>query len=281
MRFLIFLAVIQIGLPVLMLLARNRLMFFPWSRPTAEAGLKQLTPVTEAELVRIARPDGRLLAAYDVRPKSRAADAAAEDLPTVVFFHGNAGNISIRSSLIGWFAEGVRARVILFDYSGYGGNEGSPSEDEVYSDGLAVVDWLAERGVDPSRVVLYGESLGAAVAAYVAEQRGCAGIVLQSTFPSLSAMAMSAYWFLPLGSVFVTRSFPTADRVASLTCPVLVAHGSDDRIIPISLGRKLHAAAPAGSDFVEVPDAGHNDFFDVAGAAYLEDLATRFRSWTR
>lgn len=279
-RFLILLAVIQIGLPLLMVVARNKLIFFPFSRPAPEAGLRELTAVMQAELVRIPRPDGRLLAAYDVRPRARPSDADDEELPTVVFFHGNAGNISLRASLIGWFAEGVRARVILFDYSGYGGNAGSPSEDEVYRDGLAVVDWVLAQGVDPSQLVLYGESLGGAVAAYVAGERDCAGIVLQSSFSSLSAMSLSAYWWLPLGSVLVRGSFPTDERVASLECPIVVAHGADDRIIPISLGRKLHAAAPDGTEFVEVEGADHNDFFEAAGQAYLKGMGARFRRWT-
>ncbi len=277
-RFLLVLLAIEIAVPLLLVLARNKLMFFPSSSPAPVEGLPWLERATIANLVRIPHPEGRELAAYDARPRPHPADGDAEP-PVVVFFHGNAGNIAHRADLLAWFVEGTGARVILFDYSGYGGNEGSPSEDACHADGLAVLDWLQEQGIPPGRVVLYGESIGGAVALGVAAERGCAGIVVQSSFASLSSMALRTYPFFPLGALLVRGSFPGTERIAGLRCPVLVTHGAADRMIPISEGRKLHAAAP-DAEFVQVTGAGHNDFFEVAGRKHLEDLGRRFREWT-
>jgi pimeloyl-ACP methyl ester carboxylesterase len=276
-RILLFLILIEVALPLLLYLVRNRFIFFPSARPGPEVGLGYLRDAAQVELIRIRRPDGRLLAAYDVRPWE--AKNGAE--PVVVFAHGNAGNIAYRAPLVEEFARGTGARTVLFDYSGYGGNAGSPSEKEVCRDGLAVYDHLVAEGVPAERIVLYGESLGGAVVLEVATRRPVAGVVAQSSFSSLSSMALRVYPWLPLTSLLARGSFPNGERIRELTVPVLVVHGTRDEVIPFSEGRRLHRAAPAGTEFLAVEDAGHNDFFEVAGDEYLHDLGRRFRSWTR
>ena len=272
---LVLLLVVEVALPVAMALGRNRLIFFPSATPGAEGGLSYFPQDVEARLVRIRRPDGRLLAAYDARPRGRS-DA---DGPVVLFAHGNAGNLFYRASLLGFFVRETRARTLLFEYSGYGGNEGRPSEDEVYRDGLAAYDHLVAEGVAPGRVVLYGESLGGAVSLHVASERPVAGVVLQAPFASLSSLARRLYSWLPLGSVLVRGAFPNAERVRRLTVPVLVVHGTADEVIPFVEGRQVHAAAPAGSELLPIEGAGHNDLFEVGGEEYLRGLGERFRSW--
>jgi fermentation-respiration switch protein FrsA (DUF1100 family) len=184
-----------------------------------------------------------------------------------------------RAPLLEDFVAGTRARTVLFDYSGYGGNEGSPSEAEAERDGLAVYDYVIADGVAPERVVLYGESLGAAVALAVASQRQCAGVVAQSAFSSLSSMAWRVYPWLPLAAFLVRGSFPSNERVREIETPLLVVHGTADEIIPFSEGERLYAAASPGAEFLPVQGAGHNDFFSVAGVEYLESLGERLRSW--
>lgn len=274
MRILIFLLVIEVVFPVLLYLGRNRLIFLPSAEPGPEAGLDFLTGRAAVELVHIARPDGRQLAAYDGRPRQwQEADG-----PVVIFFHGNAGNIAYRAPLLEMIVAGLDARVVMFDYSGYGGNEGSPSEQEVIRDGLAVYDHLVAE-IPAERLVLYGESLGGAVALAVAAQRPCAGVVLQSTFSSLSSLALRIYPWMPLASVLARRSFPSSRRIAGIEAPVLVVHGTRDEIIPLVEGEKLHAAALPGTELLVIERAGHNDFFAVAGEAYLADLRRRLRQW--
>ncbi len=273
---LIFLALVEVGLPLLLFLGRDRLIFLPSLHPLPEDGLLMIRGDAEVRLVRVPRPDGRLLAAYDAVP----AGAAGAELPTVIFFHGNAGNIGSRAPLLEDFVVGTGARTLLFDYSGYGGNEGSPSEEEAYRDGLAVYDHVVAGGVPPERIVLYGESLGAAVALEVASRRPCAGVLAQSPFSSVSSMALRVYPWIPLTALLARGTFPSIERVRELRVPLVVAHGTRDRIIPFEEGKRLYEAAPPGAELIAVENAGHNDFFAVAGPSYLRKVGDRVRDWT-
>jgi fermentation-respiration switch protein FrsA (DUF1100 family) len=271
-RVLLLLLVAQTVLAGGVALAKNRFLFFPSARPLAEERLDAFGDA-DARVVRIVRPDGRRLAAYDVVPRGLPADA-----PVVLFLHGNAGNIATRAELAAWFARTAGVRLLMPDYSGYGGNEGSPSEGELYVDALAAFDHLVASGVAPGRIVVYGESIGGAPALLVATKRRVAGVVVQSTLSSLSSMAWRKFWFLPLDALLVGGALPNASRIAELECPVLIVHGTEDRIIPFAEGERLHAAAPR-AEFLRIEGADHNDLLDVAGDAYLRGLGERFRRW--
>jgi pimeloyl-ACP methyl ester carboxylesterase len=272
---LLALVLIEIALPVILFLMRDRLVFMPSARPTPEEGLALLRGRADIDLVGVTRSDGRVLAAYDARPRD-GDDAGA---PVVLFLHGNGGNIAGRATLLEDFVVGTGLRALLLDYSGYGGNAGRPSESEAYEDGVAAFDWLVAQGVTAGRIVLYGESLGAAVALGVAERRSCAGVVAQSAFASLSSMALEVYPWMPLVSLLARGSFPSARRVRELEVPLLVVHGTRDGIIPFSEGRKLYRASAPGTDFLAIEGAGHNDLLSVAGTPYLESLGKRLRAW--
>lgn len=272
-RLLTLAAIVEIGIPLVLLLGCNRLLFFPADRPLPEEEMSRFGSV-DARVVRVVRPDGRKLAAYDVSPRGAAADG-----PVVLFLHGNAGNIAQRAWLAGCFARTADVRVLMPDYSGYGGNEGSPSEDEINADSIAAYDHLVADGVDPSRIVVYGESIGGAPALFVATERRVAGVAVQSTFSSLSSMAWHVYPWMPLAALFVMGDFPNAERIAALEAPVLVVHGRQDRIVPFAEGERLAAALPS-AEFLPVDGADHNDLFDIAGDDYLRGLGERFRRWT-
>lgn len=259
--------------PLLLLVGCNSLLFFPMDSPAPEAGLARFDRL-DGRVARVVRPDGRELAAYDVAPRGRAADA-----PVVLFFHGNAGNIALRADLAAWIARTAEVRILMPDYSGYGGNAGSPSEDEIYVDALAAYDHLVKAGVEPSRIVVFGESIGGGPALHVATNRRVAGLVLQSTLSSLSSMAWRMYWWIPLAPVFVGGKFDNVGRVARVEAPTLIVHGADDSIIPIAEGERLAAAQPK-AEFLRVEGADHNDLFDVAGEDYLRGLGERCRRWT-
>jgi fermentation-respiration switch protein FrsA (DUF1100 family) len=268
---LVFVAVFQVVAAGAAVCLKNRLLFFPSPGPPDAA----VFPAdVDARVVRVVRPDGRKLAAYDVAP--RGLDDAA---PVVLFFHGNAENIASRADLAAWFARTARVRLLLPDYSGYGGNEGSPSEDETYVDALAAYDHLAAQGVPASRIVVFGESIGGGPATYVAANRRVAGLALQSAFSSLPSMALRTFPWLPLAALFVHDSFPNVDRIAAVDAPVLVVHGTRDTIVPFAEGARLAAARP-GAELLPVDGADHNDLYDVAGDAYLRGLGDRFRRWT-
>jgi len=264
-------------LPLLLWLARDRVLFHPDPFPATPRDLATAGPGVDLKPVRVPRPGGERLAAFDARPAGVDPDAG----PVVLFFHGNAGNVAGRAGLLGDFVRGTGCRTLLFDYSGFGGNGGSPSAEAVVVDGIAASDFLRVSGVSPARVVLFGESLGGAVALEVAARRPCAGVVVQSGFSSLSSMALRLYPWMPLLSVFARSSFRSSDRAADLSVPFLVVHGRRDDVVPFAEGEALHRAAPGTAEFLALDAAGHDDLFARAGPEYLRGLGERFRLWTR
>lgn len=274
LRLLILLAIVEVLLPVVLALARNKLMFMPFREPSAASRLSAFRGM-DGRVVHVTRPDGRRLEAYDVTRRGFAPDG-----PVVLFLHGNAGNIGMRAEVAAWFAAGTGARLLMPDYSGFGGNEGSPSEGELDADALAAFDHLVAEGVPPGRIVVYGESIGGGPALTVATRRRPAGVVLQSSPASLSSMALRVYPWLPLAALFVRGSFPNAARAAEVEVPLLVVHGRGDTIVPFAEGERIAREAGARAEFLPVEGADHNDLLDVAGEDYLLGLAERFRRWT-
>ena len=198
---------------------------------------------------------------------------APADTPiaTLVMSHGNAGNISHRVPII-YALRDLGFNVFMFDYRGYGRSEGSPNEQGVYRDGRAAFDFISRRAdVDSSSIILFGTSLGGAVAVEVALHRPAAGLVLESTFSSARDVARVAYPFLPVQFVLRTK-FDSFEKIRSIHLPLLSSHGDRDSIIPISLGRKLYDAANQPKRFYLVKGADHNDIFWIGGKAYLEQI---------
>lgn len=267
------LVLVEVVMPLAMVLGRNRLLFFPFDDPAPETRMDAFRGM-DAKVVRVARSDGRKLAAYDVAPMRLPADA-----PVVLFLHGNAGNIGGRAEVAAYFASLAHVRVLMLDYSGYGGNDGSPTEDEINADSLAAFDHLVAAGVPASRICLYGESIGGAPALYVATQRPAAGVAVQSTLSSLPSVALKKFPWMPLAALLVRGSFPSAERIATLDMPVLVVHGRRDMIVPFGEGERLAAAAKPHAEFLVIDAADHNDLLDVAGDEYLRGLGERFRKW--
>ena len=265
-------AVVQVVLPLLLVTSKNSILFFPAASPTAAEALEDLQGL-EAQLFEAARSDGRVLTGYDARPPG------APDEPVLLFFHGNAGNAAQRTPRLQAIVEGTGLRVVLASYSGYGGNPGSPSEEDIYRDALAFHDALTEQGMRGSQIVVYGESIGGAPALYAATERRCAGVIVQSTLSSLSSMAGNAYSWLPLTRVLTAGLFPNTDRGSALEIPLWIVHGGRDRVIPFSEAEKLKEAAPA-SELLRIPAAGHNDLLETAGAEYLFELSRRVHAWT-
>ena len=194
----------------------------------------------------------------------------------VLWCHGNAGNVIHRlAHAAPLYQRGIS--VFLFDYRGYGRSRGTPSEPGLARDALAAYNVLVEqRGVPPERIVLFGESLGAAVAGDLAAQRRCAGLILESPFPSVAAVAR-AHYGLPLNWLLRAR-YPLAERLPRVHAPVLVLHGDRDDIIPLALGRRVFEAARQPKDWYLIAGAGHNDTFLIGGSAYFDRLAEFIRS---
>ncbi|MDQ3747154.1 MAG: alpha/beta hydrolase [Acidobacteriota bacterium] len=265
-----------IGLPVGFLLLRrfeSAVTFHP--ERAAFAGLWRVPE--GAEEVWFKTADGVRLYGWLFHTKALPASA------TVVYFHGNGGNLSYCD----WVGTALAARgfdVLLFDYRGYGRSEGEPTDERgVYADADAAYDFVTkERGVPAERVVLYGQSLGTTAAVDVASRKACGALVVESGLSSAGDMAGAIMPWLPHFARGLTRNkFDSVGKLPRVGCPVLVAHGERDRIIPVAQGRKLFEAAPARKRLLIIDDAGHNDLSIVGGERYIDSLAGFIRDSVR
>lgn len=178
---------------------------------------------------------------------------------TVLFFHGNAGNISHRMEYLLMFYR-LGYNTFIFDYRGYGQSSGSPSESGTYLDAQAAWRYLTEaKSIPPAHIVLFGESLGGAVAARLAMDEKPAALVLASVFTSIPDMAAKIYPFLPV-RLLSRFEYNTIEYLQSVTCPVFIAHSPQDEIVPFAHGRALYQAAPEPKRFLEL-QGGHNTGF--------------------
>lgn len=189
----------------------------------------------------------------------------------LLWCHGNAGNIIHRLENLRELHR-VGLSVLLFDYRGYGRSEGRPSEQGLYRDALAAYDYLVTaEHVSPRRVVLFGRSLGGAVAGEVALRRPAAGLILESSFPSVEAVARFHYWGLP-AHWLIGADFRLVDRLPHLALPSLVIHGDRDDLIPPALGRVVFDALKEPKSFYLVKGADHNNLPFQGGSAYFMRL---------
>ncbi len=176
----------------------------------------------------------------------------------LLFAHGNAGNLSDRAFLLERLRR-LGAAVMIFDYRGYGRSEGTPSEKGVYLDVRAAAEALARRaGVRRSDLVLLGRSLGGAAVVDLAAEEAVRGLVLESTFTSLTDVAAYHFPWLPVRHMMRMR-FDTASKIGSCRCPLLQSHGTADTIVPFSLGRQLFELANDPKRFLTFDGLDHND----------------------
>ncbi len=185
----------------------------------------------------------------------------------VLFFHGNAGNISDRIESIVHF-NNLGLNVLIIDYRGYGNSEGRPSEQGTYRDAEAGWRYLTEvREASPSHIILFGRSLGGGVASWLASQVEAGGLVLESTFTSAVDLASDIYPMFPVRLLMYIR-YPVTEYLKDITMPVMVAHSVDDEIIPYYHGRKLYEQLSEPKMWLEM-QGGHNDGFLQTGPEYL------------
>lgn len=219
------------------------------------------------ESVDIRTEDGETLHGWWV-PAARQGKPARG---TVLFFHGNAGNISHRLDYLLMFKR-LGYAVLIVDYRGYGQSSGAPSEEGTYRDAMAASRWLSgSRGIPPAAVVLVGESLGGAVASWLAARHRPRALVLLSTFTSIPDLGAKIYPFLPI-RLLSRFSYDTLERIRRIDAPVFVAHSRDDDIVPYAHGRTLFAAAGEPKQFLEMR-GGHNDGFIFTREEWVKTLA--------
>ncbi len=246
------------GLIALVWSQQRRLIYFPSSGPVPSAA----SVMPGGRDVVLGSDDGTRLGAWYF--------PVAGGRTAVLVCNGNGGDRSLRAELAVALNR-MGMPVLLFDYRGYGGNPGRPSEDGLAADARAAQAWLAgQPGVD--QIVYFGESLGAAVAIGLAVQLPPAALLLRSPFTSLADVAAVHYPWLPVRRLLLDR-YPSIDRIATVHVPVLVIAGDRDDIVPERLSRRLHDAANEPKHYVLVAGAGHNDPAFLDGRQMLAEIA--------
>ncbi|MCG6946553.1 MAG: alpha/beta hydrolase [Deltaproteobacteria bacterium] len=190
----------------------------------------------------------------------------------LLFCHGNAGNISHRLDNVRLLNQrGIS--VFIFDYRGYGQSDGSISEKGFYIDSEAAYQ-VARKWADQhkAKLVVFGRSLGGIAATHVGATQHCNGLILESTFTNMGAMA-GAHYPLPFAERLLKHRLNAVGEIGGVQVPVLFFHGDNDKIVPIRLGRALYDAAPNPKEFVVIPGAGHNDTYFVGGQNYFRKIA--------
>jgi uncharacterized protein len=249
------------ALVVLLWFRQENMLFLP-GIPSRQLAASPADIGLEYEALRISTADGEELDAWWV--------PARDERGVMLFFHGNAGNISHRLDSLGIFNR-LGLSVLILDYRGYGQSTGRPSEEGTYEDARAAWRYLAgERGIDDARIVLFGRSLGAAVATRLAVEHRPRALIVESGFRSVPDLAAELYWFLPVRAL-ARVEYPVEKLIARVQAPVLVIHSSEDDIIPFSHGRALYAAANPPKTLLELR-GGHNTGFLLSGRAYVEGL---------
>ncbi len=243
----------------LMYFQQPRMIFFPWRSLDATPSAWGLA----YEDLQIPSDDGVTLHGWFV-PHEGARRV-------VLFLHGNAGNISHRRESVAIF-HSLGLDVLIFDYRGYGNSSGTPDEQGLYRDAAAAWRYLTEvRGIPPEDIVIFGRSLGGAVAAQLAAEVNAAGVIIESSFSSARDFANAVF---PLLSrlVILRYRFAAAEALARTRSPVLILHSPDDEIMPFDLGRRLYDAAPGPKRFVTLR-GDHNGGFLVSRPEYDRALA--------
>lgn len=196
---------------------------------------------------------------------------------TILWFHGNGGNISYRLRNIVLLHDHLHANIFLFDYRGYGRSRGEVSEKGTYRDARGALDYLLSRpDVYPSRIVYFGHSLGTAVAVQLALTHPPAALILESPFTSIDDLARRSFFFSLLTPLLETH-YDTARRISDIHVPLLIIQGDRDRIVPPFMARRLYDLAPGPKEFYLVAGAGHNNTYRVGGDEYFQTLS-RFLS---
>lgn len=259
---------------------QRQLMYFPFGDvpPPAALGLHDVEPVafTAADGVRLAgwffptSAEGKAPVGADA--ESSALRGAGQQRDTVIVFNGNAGNRAYRAPLATALRQ-LGVQVLLFDYRGFGGNPGAPTEQGLALDARAAREFLIrERRVDPGRLIYFGESLGTGVAVTLAIAHPPAALILRSPFTSMADVGQHHYWWLPVRRLIRDR-YDSLAVISQLRSRLLVIAGERDRIVPAELSRRLYEAAPQPKTFVSLPGADHNDDELLAGRIMMDAIA--------
>ncbi len=264
-----FLALVYVGVLGLAWVTQRDLVYRPDPRP-ADPGTVGIAGIEERW---ITAPDGVRVVAWYGRAKNNQ--------PTVLYFHGNAGNLALRSERIQRFMQRDWG-VYMMSYRGYSGSGGHPSETDNVADARRAYADLVALGVTPRDIVMYGESLGTGVATQLAVDTPSSGLILDSPFTSIVEIGAGRYPFLPV-SWLLDHRYETIKVIGRVTKPLLVVHGEADPIVPVEMGRRVFAAAERATPkrLLTFPGAGHSNHYRFGSfdaiAAFVDQVKVRAR----
>jgi uncharacterized protein len=270
-RFVIYSVLIILFIMIFPGFIEKRLIFYP------DRGNDSETPDIyglEYDDVTFRTEDGLNLNGWFVPGKKSPSDA---DLPacrtgmhTLLWFHGNAGNINNRLDNIKMLYDRVPVNVFIIDYRQYGKSEGKVSEQGTYIDARAALAYLHSRkDLNHEKIIFFGRSLGSAVAVELALKEKCRALILETPFTSMKEMGKKLYPFLPV-SLLLRTKYDSLSKIRSIKVPILIMHGDNDKLVPFEHGKKLYDMANEPKEFYTIPGAGHNDTHIVGGDEYFE-----------
>lgn len=242
-----------------MVLMERRFIYFPYRELAAQPSDYGLS----AETLWLRAEDGTKLHAWWIRGGGPRV---------LVWYHGNAGNVSHRLEQARLLVNRFGLDILLADYRGFGSSEGKPDENGLYQDGVAMYRAASERVASPYQIILYGESLGSAVAIETALTRPCGAAILQSPFLSIPKLARDIYKVVP--GFLIRTQFDNEKKIAGLAVPKLILHGERDEIVPLTHALRLFEIALEPKRLFVIPGASHNDTYMAGGEAY-------FGAWER
>lgn len=254
-------AIVYASVLLLVLLVQGSMVYYP-EMPSRELAVTPDLIGLSFESVYFTTQDHEKLHGWSVpAPKERG---------TVLFFHGNAGNISHRLETI-QILNDLHLSVFIFDYRGYGISSGKPSEQGTYADALAALQYVTRTlRLNPNQMIYFGRSLGGAIAAQLAAEHPPKALILESTFTSAPDMASHILPIFPLR--WLTRfSYNTLSHIKSIHCPLLVIHSPDDEIIPFQFGRRLYESANEPKYFLTI-HGSHNEGYLQSRQTYTKGL---------
>ena len=234
-------------------------------RPSIEVSKTPETFGVPFERHRVESTDGCTLDAWRVCPDEPTA--------SVIYFHGSGGNLGTAAETFAMYYM-CGLEVFGFDYRGYGESNGSPTEEGVYADGLAAVEYFMQHLKSDDRPVIYiGRSLGGPVAAFVSREEEPRGLILEATFPSKNSL-VSNRKILRLVKLFMKYRFTTADYLQGHSFPVMVIHGDKDSTVPLKQGYELFNKLTGHRSFLRIPGAGHSDLHSKDAELYLDSIVS-------
>lgn len=245
MKLVLVLAGTYMFVAVAAFIAQRKLMYFPDPTRVPPSNFA-LTGVEERVLD---TPDGARLVAWYGR-----ADVGR---PTLLYFHGNAGNLANRAERVRKY-QSRGLGIFMLSYRGYSGSTGAPTERANVADAKLAYEALVADGVAPEDIILYGESLGSGIAVQLAAEMPVAGLILDAPYTSIVDVAVGAYPYFPVRGFLFDR-YETMRYLPSVDAPLLVIHGEDDEVIPVAMGRAVYAAANGPKEIVTFPGARHSD----------------------